>query len=202
MANAFHYRPKYVDIRVNKPMEESKRRANERACDHVGCERAGEHPAPKSRDQAGQFWYFCREHASEYNRRWNYFDGMSEAEFVSFQQGEEIGHRPTWTFKPGRGERVNRTRFFQAAAPGDAFRLFGRTGEAKAQAAPRLSRLQVKALETLSLEESADRTAIRTRYAELVKRLHPDSNGGDRSSEGMLQKVVQAFQVLKQAGLA
>jgi curved DNA-binding protein CbpA len=56
------------------------------------------------------------------------------------------------------------------------------------------------ALDTMQLEEGADSSAIRARYAELVKRWHPDSNGGDRSAEDQLRKVVQAYQTLKTGG--
>lgn len=205
MSGAFKYRPKFVDIRVCKPAAAEKARAPQaQPCDHVNCPLAGEHRAPKSRERANEYWHFCREHAADYNRRWNYFDGMSEDDFVNFQRGEEIGHRPVWTFRPARGERVSASRFWKAAAPGDGFNLFGRKEGAKPAAPrrPRLSRLQILALEALSLEEDAAPQAIRARYAELVKRWHPDSNGGDRSTESLLQKAVAAYQTLKQAGLA
>lgn len=203
MSGAFHYRPKFVDIRVKKPGAEPAREESERACDHTGCARAGEHRAPKARDRANEFWWFCREHAGEYNKRWNYFEGMSEGEFINFQASEEVGHRPMWSFKPGRNERLSASRFFKNAAPGDNYGLF-RNGEKGAAPAPRernYSSVQIKALDVLSLEPGATAIEIRTRYAELVKRWHPDSNGGDRSTEQMLTKAVQAFQLLKKAGL-
>jgi hypothetical protein len=204
MSGAFHYRPKYVDIRVVKPAAQTTRAANERACDHLGCDRAGAHPAPKAPDRASEFWWFCREHAGEYNRRWNYFEGMSEDEFVNFQSQEAVGHRPTWTFRPGRSERLSASRFWRAASPGDGFGLFRRgAGAARAEPErPRLSKLQLRALEVLDLPETADAKAIRTRYAELVRRYHPDSNGGDRSSETLLERTVKAYQVLKSGGKA
>lgn len=200
---AFNYRPKFVDIRVNKPDAETVARGDgERACDHIGCARAGAHRAPKSRGRGNDFWWFCQEHAADYNRRWNYFDGMTEDDFINFQQAQESGHRPTWSFRAGRGDRVSASRFWRAAAPGDAFGMFrGKPGPAPAPVR-RLSRLQTLALEALSLPEEASAVEIRTRYAELVKRWHPDSNGGDRSAEGLLQKAVHAYQTLKQAGLA
>lgn len=205
MTGAFEYRPKFVDIRVNKPEPETVGRGpEERPCDHIGCDRAGEHRAPKAPNRPNEHWWFCRSHAAEYNRNWNYFDGMTEDEFVNFQAGEAVGHRPMWTFRPARGERVSASRFWRAAGPGDAFGLFRRSGAERAAAAQqqrRLTRVQAAALECLSLAEDADATAIRTRYAELVKRWHPDSNGGDRSSEGLLQKAVAAYQTLKRAGM-
>jgi len=56
-----------------------------------------------------------------------------------------------------------------------------------------------RALETLDLPLEADRRALRMRYADLVRTLHPDRNGGDRSHEARLQLVVEAYQLLRKA---
>ncbi|HVZ99793.1 MAG TPA: DnaJ domain-containing protein [Caulobacterales bacterium] len=206
MSAAFEYRPKYVDIRVRKPAaEEVAREPLERSCDHVGCERAGVHRAPKSRERVNDYWWFCFEHAADYNRRWDYFSGMSDAELADFHKAAEIGHRPTWTFRSGRLDRMSSAmRGFQAGRRSDPFGLFGAEppGEApEARPRRRLTRLQTLAFEALSLDENAETGAIRARYAELVKRWHPDSNGGDRGAEAQLQRVVQAYQTLKAGGL-
>jgi hypothetical protein len=205
MSDVFEYRPKFVDIRVKKPdAEQLDRESSDRACDHIGCTRAGLHRAPKGRDHAGQFWHFCYEHAADYNRRWNYFEGMSDAELAAHQAKEEIGHRPTWTFRAGRLDRYSAAmRGFRKGRSADPFGMFGAVEGAAPEARPRrrLSRLQGKALEELSLEENADSAQIRARYAELVKRWHPDANGGDRGAEANLHRVIQAYQTLKAAGL-
>ncbi|MGE0828842.1 MAG: J domain-containing protein, partial [Hyphomonadaceae bacterium] len=210
LTSAFEYRPKYVDIRVKKPADEPARERSrlepgERACDHVGCQRAGAHRAPKSRERTEEFWFFCTEHAAEYNRRWNYFAGMSDAEMDDFQKSAEYGHRPTWSFKASRTDRLSAAmRNAQAGRRTDAFGLF-RGGEAQAVPKPRarrLTRLQLLSLEALALEENATAPEIRARYAELVKRYHPDVNGGDRASEAQLERVIRAYQTLKSAGLA
>lgn len=206
MSETFAYRPKFVDIRVKKPDPETATRApKDRPCDHVGCERKGGHRAPKGRDHQNQFWHFCAEHAAEYNKRWNYFAGMSDEEMADFQKQEETGHRPTWTFRGGRGDRLSAAaRGFRTGRRMDPFGMFGAEAGQTQPRAPsrRLTRLQAQALETLSLEENATAAEIRARYAEQVKKLHPDSNGGDRGAEARLQKVVQAYQQLKAAGLA
>lgn len=59
----------------------------------------------------------------------------------------------------------------------------------------------MKALDDLGLPHSAASEEIKSRYKELVKRHHPDANGGDRSSEGRLRQIIQAYKLLKQAGL-
>lgn len=215
MAASFSYRPKFVDIRVKRPgaggagAAETPRETGERGCDHIGCLRAGAHRAPKNRGGAKDFWWFCAEHAGEYNRRWDFFRDMTDSEYEDFKKQEEVGHRPTWTFRPGRGDRVGAGRFWQQARRpdakvGDPFGMFGGAAGASRPEPrqPRTGRVQVLALNVLSLEEGAAPEAIRTRYAELVKRYHPDSNQGDRSAEAQLQKVVRAYKTLKAAGMA
>ena len=205
MSAAFEYRPKFVDIRVAKPDVETPDRApKERACDHIGCKQGGIHRAPKGRNRAGEFWWFCLAHASEYNRRWDYFSGMSDSELADFQKAAEIGHRPTWNFRSGRLDRAAAGLGAKGGRRHDPFGFFTGVDEAAPAAAQprrRLSRLQILALEVLTLDENADAAAIRTRYAEQVKRWHPDSNGGDRGAEAQLQRVVQAYQTLKAGGL-
>ena len=65
----------------------------------------------------------------------------------------------------------------------------------------RLKILERKALETLDLPEAATGAEIKSRYKTLVKRLHPDANGGDRSSEEKLRGIIQAYNTLRSAGL-
>ncbi len=60
--------------------------------------------------------------------------------------------------------------------------------------------LEAKALDTLGLGAKASGEDIKSRYKELVKRHHPDANGGDRASEDRFRDVIQAYQLLKQAG--
>ncbi len=206
MSDAFAYRPKFVDIRVKKPgAATADREPEERPCDHIGCTRAGQHRAPKGRERENEFWHFCLQHASDYNKRWNYFAGMSDAELEDYQRKEETGHRPTWTFRGGKGDRLSAAmRNNQAGKRADPFGMFG-SGAASSEpvraASRRLSKLQAQALDAMSLDENAQPSDIRARYAELVKRWHPDSNGGSRDAEANLQRVIKAYQMLKAGGL-
>jgi len=87
----------------------------------------------------------------------------------------------------------------------DSFGLFGRrTREAAAatEEGPRLGRLERTALSDLDLEPGADKTTIKARYHELLKRFHPDTNGGDRGAEARLQRVIKAWKTLRKSGLA
>ena len=81
---------------------------------------------------------------------------------------------------------------------------FGFVSEARARRPePRqrkLKTLEAKAFETLGLGASATAADIKAAYKDLVKKHHPDANGGDRGSEERFRAVIQAYQLLKQAG--
>jgi DnaJ-class molecular chaperone len=65
----------------------------------------------------------------------------------------------------------------------------------------KLGKIERNALAELDLDEDADGPKIRTRYTELVRKLHPDANQGDRSGEHRLQRVIKAYQSLRKAGM-
>ncbi|MCA8901234.1 MAG: J domain-containing protein [Hyphomonas sp.] len=200
----FTYRVKFTDIRVNPPADEASRaRARTtRVCDHANCDLEGTHPAPR-RKGTGRF-YFCFQHAAEYNRSFNFFEGMSEAQAASFVRNEQYGHKRTWRF--GTGPMAGK----KAADQFDPRRWAGRrffdmddVAEATGGSATsgKRSTLQMRALRELDLEGDASPADIRARYAEYIRRFHPDSNKGDRSLEDKLQRVLRAGKLLKAAGL-
>jgi DnaJ-domain-containing protein 1 len=66
---------------------------------------------------------------------------------------------------------------------------------------PRYTGAVRRALDILGLDETADGPAIKAQYKALVKRFHPDANGGDRSFEERLRDIIKAHDALKSAGL-
>ena len=62
---------------------------------------------------------------------------------------------------------------------------------------PRYNALALRALFSLDLDGNANEAAIKAKYKELVKRHHPDANGGDRSSEDKLREIIQAYNFLR-----
>lgn len=203
MTNSFNYRPKFTDMRIRKPMSISAKKQEEeiRPCEAEGCANPGKCKAPKSRNNPLDTWWFCEKHAAEYNKNWNFFEGMSDGDQRAFQEAERHGHRPTWNFGAKGGSREGATlgrnnRF----AGGERVDMNSRAErkkriDGKAQLA---ATIHVKrALEELGLKETATASEVRRTYADLVRRYHPDSNGGDRSAEARLSVVVKAYKVLK-----
>lgn len=216
MSGAFQYRPKFVDIRVRPPKPEEEAAKNdvnalkpgEKPCDHPGCRLAGATKAPKSRDMLNEHYWFCTAHAAEYNRHWDFFAGMNESQIRAHQARTAGGDRPTWAFGASRNSReamaakAARDREFN-----DPFGLFAAARRRAEQAAAnvperKLGKLERNALADLDLDITAQAEAIRVRYIELVKRCHPDTNGGDRSAEHKLTRVIKAYATLRKAKLA
>ena len=150
----------------------SKREAAEvRLCDRHGCEKPGRHPAPKSPNHPDR-WYFCEDHAAEYNRRWNYFEGLS-AEDAAAREADEK--------RDANGYR--QATHYAWGGPGDGTR----------------SRDEMRALDALGLESDADFKAIRSAYRRLAKASHPDSAPGDAEAATRFQAVQAAYEILRKA---
>lgn len=179
-------------------------------CQWKGCKAAGEHKAPRGRGKEGQFYLFCIDHIRQFNASYNYFEGMSNAEVEAYQKDSMTGHRPTW--KAGANAWSHGTRHGATTAdPGsaglnDPHAFFswrsGRSREGQGEQRRVLKPLEAKAFESLHLPGTATPVEIKSRYKELVKLNHPDANGGDRASEDKLREIIQAYNYLKQAGLA
>lgn len=195
----YTYRPRFTDIRVKPPADDASReRAKKtRTCEHKGCDLEGTHPAPKQRGNGKH--HFCQRHVAEYNRSFNFFDGMSEGEAASFTRNERFGHQKTWKF--GAGPMSSRKATDPKNWKGRSFFDMEDTANRAQGNSSRRTRMETRALKELGLQMDAEPSAIRARYAEYVRRFHPDSNKGDRSSEEKLERVVKAGKVLKTAGL-
>ena len=202
------YRPRFgYDIRINgerkppRPVKAAKR------CAKPGCLQPAEVNVPKSRDNLDDRQWLCRDQLRQHNAQWDFFAGMSDTEIEHFCLDSITGHRPTWPLgkrsagvRDGKPEppRANYSTYQFA----DGFSVFEDTAEP--QERPRKSRLtkgQLDALAILNLEDNATLHEIKARYKELVKRFHPDANGGNRSTEERLRQVITAYGHLRATGL-
>ena len=197
--------PLYDRIRV-KPGEDRRLHADRPCCDWPECANAATHRAPKGRNREREYWRFCLDHVREYNQSYNFFAGMSDDAVARYQKDAMTGHLPTWRIgmvgstgrvkgKPGRPYSTG-----EADDPFGIFRDMGGAEHPKAEPERRAVRnAERKAFDTLGLEIDAAGPEIKARFKELVKRHHPDANGGDRSLEDRLREIIQAYNYLKSA---
>ena len=161
-----------------------------RTCDHPECGDAGLYRAPRSRAALRDYYWFCRDHARAYNLEWNYYAGMSEEDVERERRGDAVWHRPTWPF--GTGTQRDRLR--------DPFGLFEDGPNASADtASPGPTTPEEEAMAQLDLRPPLTLAGLKKRYKELVKRHHPDANGGDKAAEERLKTINRAYDLLQQA---
>lgn len=145
-----------------------------RLCNRHGCDRPGDCPAPKS-PNSPERWYFCTDHAAEYNRGWNYFEGLTAEEAAE----REAADRAT-------ADGYANAKHYAWAGPGDGTR----------------SRDEIRALDALGLDVDADFDAVRAAWRTLAKENHPDVAGNDPDAARRFQQIQAAYEVLRAAAEA
>lgn len=204
--------PLFDRIRV-KPDQDRRLQAEQPTCDWPDCAQSATHRAPKGRNREREYWRFCLDHVREYNQSYNFFAGMSDDAVARFQKDALTGHLPTWRIgmvggkgrSKGKPARPFAEGYAGADDPFDLLREFGgpRAQGAQARAEPErrtVRNAERKALHALGLEEGAGRAEIKAKFKELVKRHHPDVNGGDRTSEDKLREIIESYNYLKSTG--
>lgn len=181
--------------------------ARDKACEWPECGEAGEFRAPGGRepgfDGPGDYRWFCLDHVREFNAGYDYFKGMSSEEILRAQSPVHGWEKETRAFRPTAGVD-SAPRWADFADPLEAISARARDHVKMRRPTERADGRVVtpderRALDVLGLPLDADRKALRGRYSELVRRFHPDRNGGDRSQEARLRNVVDAYQLLRKA---
>ena len=142
-----------------------------RMCDREGCDQPGNCPAPKS-PNSPERWYFCPAHAAEYNKNWDYFQGLSDEEAAARAADEARG---------AAGYR--HSSHYAWSGPGDGTR----------------SRDEMRALGVLELESDASFEEVKAAHRRLAKANHPDLKPGDKDAAERFRAVQAAYDVLRKA---
>jgi hypothetical protein len=145
--------------------------AKVRLCDREGCELPGHHPAPKAPHRPER-WHFCEAHAAEYNRNWNYFQGLNPEEAAAREAEEQ-----------SRANGFRQANHYAWGGPGDGSR----------------SREEMRALEVLEVESDSSFEDVKSAYRRLAKANHPDAAPGDKDAATRFQAIQAAYEVLRKA---
>ncbi len=182
-----------------------------RLCHAPGCEGAGEFRAPgrsgPSADGPGEYRWFCLDHVREFNAGYDWFQGMSAEEILAaqspiagwapevkaFRATAGVDGMPRWADFADPLDAIG------ARAAGVRRRAEGWAAQATQAEYRRFTPREREALNVMGLDSQSDRAGLRARYSQLVRKYHPDRNGGDRRHEAKLQRVVEAYQLLRKA---
>lgn len=170
-----------------------------RTCEHPGCEEAGKYRAPKSPDHLDEYLWFCKEHVREYNLKWNFFNGATEEEYQAQMDSDRVWERETKPMKnPG-----DEARAWSRLGIDDPHQVLGanatRNPGKSITGTRKLPPTERRALDILEAKDHWTKAEVRKAYKGLIKVLHPDMNGGDRSQEEQLQEVVWAWDQIKES---
>lgn len=179
--------PQRREIPLARIVEPLERPAGEPACDYSGCAEIGGFRAPRARDQLGEHYHFCLEHVRAYNAGWDYFRGMSQSQIDRFRAEAVFGHRPTWPFGALRGGKAP----WETGGGAEHTPLRRPIGERER-----------RALQTLELPGGVGLQEVKARYKQLVKRFHPDANGGAVEAEERFKAITEAYSYLLSCGYA
>ena len=179
-----------------------------KVCEHPTCREAGEFRAPGQGghgfDGPGRWRWLCLDHVREFNAGYDWFEGMSADEILEAQAPGMGWRTESPTFRPNAGvDGMPRWADYDDPLDAISARAHGIKSRARRQAEMamdgRFTPAEAEALEVLGLGSDIDRRRLRRRYSELVRRYHPDRNGGDRAYEARLNRVVEAYQLLRKS---
>ena len=135
---------------------------NQRSCYNPDCKELGIYPAPKSKENLREYLYFCINCIREFNKSWNYFEGLNEQELEIEIRKSTTWNRPSWKF----GTK-NLNYDFEKA-----FRQFN--DQKKLDENKNVSKKIKDAFNLLDLDLNSSPDEIKRRYKNLAKKWHPD----------------------------
>ena len=184
-------------------VETTDKQSRENECDFPNCCNDGLYKAPKGPQQLRDYYYFCLEHVREYNRSWNFNEGLNEEELEQMIRRSTTWERPSWPFgarQAGFSSRLNNEIRDVFGLFEDDIIKYKRSDKSKGSnpVYAKLEPQQLTALSVMELELPIELEKLKSKYKDLVKLNHPDRNGGDKESEERLKIINEAYTTLKE----
>jgi len=189
-----------ISLKPNSPeFSDSGAHKQSDGCEMPGCAAHGDFRAPKDRSLSTHYW-FCQDHIREYNKAWNFFEGMADSEVQDHMTSSLYGDRPTWKYgvngknpEDDLYTKAWQTFNFTDEEP-DTHRAHDPQNGTFSQHSQ-----EHKAMALMGLAPPVTLAAIKTRYKELAKKHHPDLNRGCAKSEELLKEINMSYTILKLA---
>ena len=154
-------------------------------CEWKDCNKKGVYRAPKNRENLREFRWFCLEHVREYNKKWNYFSGLSQKEIEKELKADFTWHLPTW---PMHGNGAHQIK--------DDLDILGLNSNIKNKNINIKSNKITKAFDKLNLTLDSSLQDIKRQYKVLVKKYHPDANKNNIKSNNKLIEINEAYKTI------
>ena len=161
-------------------------------CDWDNCEELGSYKAPTEKDNSKKYRLLCLNHIKIFNKKWNYFDDMTDQEVEFFVKSDLTWHKPTKSF----GSSENFFNILWNNALEDKLNIF-RSSSFKEYKKTKLSNTDRDALDIMDLNYDTKWDEIHKQFKTLVKKYHPDKNQGSTKFEDKLKKITLAYSQLK-----
>jgi len=162
-------------------------------CEWKNCNEAGKFKAPAEKDNSKNYRWLCENHIKVFNKKWNYFEGMSQNEIINFIKSDLTWHRPTQKF----GSSDNFFNILWNNALSDKFNIFKENGSAHINKLNKLCEKDKDAFIIMGLELNSDWALVQKKFKILVKKFHPDKHSGNKQYEDKLKKITLAYSHLK-----
>ena len=149
--------------------------------------------APIERDNSKKYRLLCLKHIKEFNKNWNYFEKMNDAEILEFIKSDMTWHKPTQNFSA-------QDNFFKILWNNALREDLSKNGIDKNHAKIaklNFSNKDLKAFDILGLVVTINWEKIRSKFKKLVKKFHPDMNSGNKKYEEKLKVITLAYTQLK-----
>jgi len=166
-------------------------------CDHDLCSELGEYKAPKSRLQLYEYYLFCLNHVTAYNKSWDFYKGLNVDQIELSIRKDAVWDRPSWPLKGNPNNIIiqlkeffnNDYSLFEKEKDFQNF-LKNKTLEEK------LNNEEYKSLKTLGLSLPISLEKIKKKYKKLVKIFHPDVNDNNKKAENHFKEINEAYKIL------
>ena len=162
-------------------------------CEWNSCLEEGFYKAPVEKDNSKKYRILCLRHVKEFNKNWNYFEGMNDGQINEFIKSDITWHKPTQSF----GSPDNFFKILWNNALKDDLKKFNFNGKLNHMNQFKFNNNDVKAFEVLGVSIGIKWEKIQNKFKKLVKKFHPDMNSGNKKYEDKLKLITLAYTQLK-----
>ena len=162
-------------------------------CDWNNCLEEGSYKAPIEKDNSKKYRILCLNHVREFNKNWNYFEGMNDDQIYEFLKSDMTWHKPTQSF-------TSSDNFFKILwnnALKDELNKYKINGQLDHMNQFKFNNNDIKAFSILGVSVGIKWERVQEKFKKLVKKFHPDMNSGNNKYEDKLKVITLAYTQLK-----